>query len=98
MFVLGDDSWSLNRWERVILEVELASFETVPLLPAGHLGEVPTSSDEKQTPGQNTHDPSLPQSFRHFSVDEASYLTLPPPRTHLVLCNARDMGEGGPLD
>ena len=59
MFVLGDDSWSVNRWERVILEVELASFETVPLLSAGHLGEVSTLSDEEQTPGQDAHDPSL---------------------------------------
>ena len=51
MFILQDDSWGLNRLERVILEVGLALPETVSLLPAGQLGEVPTSSDEEQAAG-----------------------------------------------
>ena len=97
MFVLRDDSWSVDRWKRVILEVELTSSETVPLLSAGHLGEVSTLSDEEQTPGQDAHDPSLPQSLRHLPVDEVPYLILPPPRAHLILCNVWDTGEGGPI-
>ena len=97
MFVLRDDPWSVDRWKRVILEVELTSSEIVPLLSAGHLGEVSTLSDEEQTPGQDAHDPSLAQSLRHLPVDEVSYLILPPPRAHLILCNAWNTGEGGPI-